>query len=741
MLHAENWCVHLMPLFHSLEPKPITSTVQMSIDPTLFGALGALVATNTWSSGNQILQAAQDPDSDARKLMLCMCNLRQCRNAPLSCSELLNDFATVQSGGKPRRPRILLDFTEALFGWYCVMRRVAAPRAVHPCITTELPVARSERRYLSKLGIMHSKQESIRAQANQRIEHIFNSMKRRQIVIWLDNFYKRRFGVNPTVTDRSLNATAMCVLHIPKLGRYRGHMKLDELISLIKPTASLIRAADRRLQTWITDFISSPVQFGEIRAPLDIVRSGVKSLKWYPLTLEDKAPGGQEDLLELLSQLDEFRIHSTGQLPVLVDENIWWRIQKWMYGKNFHTLSVRAGLENFIFMYGVWHPYKFTCMHLYRKFFNCFVYLEKGILEPGAQVVTHPKLAYVEKMIASLMILAPTVIPIIDKEIDRLQRFWDSVSTREQKNATRRVLDNRTPESDRSWVDYIYATRRVPVTNVRTRLDNLKQLRLLLGDYCAAIFGVGCMVRECNWNGRTYNSGMYARTTLQWVLCILMRLSPQDPHKIKYIKTVLLALLQWTSWHSVTPGCVSSEEICEAFLSKVTHQMRKHCTKTSHEDYFDVFVLTKTSRSGDIKRRGGIQKQVITVLERRIKDFVSGNFVMPSVSWTSDRTGVVKETVSTCVQSEQLPFSEELGRSVLRTELCRTLYSLTSVVRNSDAFMDAMRSRFQEQSSQEVESYMTAHRKLCVLWKYPHGSTTTTNESRKRAREVCRQIH
>ena len=255
----------------------------MSIDPASFGALGLLVATNTWQSGEQILQAALDPGSDARKLVLCMCSLRQCRKSILSADSLLEDHAARQSGGRPKKPRILLNFTEALFGWYCVMRRVV---------------------------------------------HVANSLKQRQVVIWLDNFYKRRFGVNPTHTDRSLNATAMCVLHIPRLGRYRGHMSLKELVSLVKPMASLIRVADKRLSKWITDLVCSPVQYGEIRSPLDITRSGVKSLKWLPLTLEDKALGGRGDLLKLLSQLDEFRQESTGQLPVLVDENIWWRIQK-----------------------------------------------------------------------------------------------------------------------------------------------------------------------------------------------------------------------------------------------------------------------------------------------------------------------------------------------------------------------------------------------------------------------------
>ena len=437
------------------------------------------------------------------------------------------------SGGVVRNPQVLGNFSAALFGWYCVMRKVAAPRALSPCAASELPVARSDRRTLSKIGLMHHSVENTRQRANNRVMQVVQSMKRRQVVIWMDNFYKRRYGVNPTCTDRSLNAAAMCVLHIPKLGRFSGHMPLKKLLSKIETTDRLFRAADERLSKWITDLISSPVAYGDIRSPLDMVRSQVRSPKWIALTLEDKEPGGQEDLLELIGHLDTYRQVATGQLPVLVDENIWWRIQKWMYGENYHKLSVQAGLKNFSFMYGVWHPYKFACMHLYRKFFDCFVYLERGSLPPGSQVVTHPKLAYVEKAIASLILVAPVVLPILDKEIDRVQAYWAGVLTRGNIYATRRVNEGRDPELERTWVHNIYATRRVnEAQRIRSRLDNLTQLRLLIGDYCAALFGVGCMVRECNWGGREYNTGLYARTALQWVFCILMRCHQRTPIRL-----------------------------------------------------------------------------------------------------------------------------------------------------------------------------------------------------------------
>lgn len=40
-----------------------------------------------------------------------------------------------------------------------------------------------------------------------------------------------------------------------------------------------------------------------------------------------------------------------------------------------------------------------------------------------------------------------------------------------------------------------------------------------------------------------------------------------------------------------------SEEICEARLSRVSKQMRRHATGTTHEDFWNVYILTRTGNA------------------------------------------------------------------------------------------------------------------------------------------------
>ena len=448
-----------------------------------------------------------------------------------------------------------------------------------------------------------------------------------------------------------------------------------------------------------------------------------------PFSLEELAPGSQVDLVALLDQMQEIRKESTGQLPVLMDENIWLRIMKFMYSKCHMHLNIKAGLKDLTFIYGVWHPYKFACLHLYRKFYAVFIYLERGQTNAGTQVPAHPKLAWVEKMIAGLWVSGQDLIPEIDKEILRLQTYYTGIQTRKATYASRRInVENAPSTTSREVVHELYASRRIKSTKqIPTRIDNLKQIRLLVTDYCPAIFGVGCMVRSCNWDGRTYGSAIYARTALQWVLCILLRLSPDDAHKVKYIKTFSLALLMWTPWHSATPGCMHSEEGCEALLSKVTRDLRKHPTRTDHDHYFDIFILTKQAKNELLNKKGGLSDAVVQNLRGRLQAFLNSNSLLPHIQWTSEKVCVVGDGFNRKMESPETPFTTLLDRSKVQEELIRSLKSLTSSTPVSRVLAELLRSRFNMTTQEEQAEYMATYALL-------HPSSRTS-----RREDVVRQ--
>ena len=60
---------------------------------------------------------------------------------------------------------------------------------------------------------------------------------------------------------------------------------------------------------------------------------------------------------------------------MLVDENIYYRVAKWMYGSTYQTLAILENLSNIPLLYGMWHAYTFTCLHVHCMFFSVFTFL------------------------------------------------------------------------------------------------------------------------------------------------------------------------------------------------------------------------------------------------------------------------------------------------------------------------------------------------------------------------------
>ena len=67
--------------------------------------------------------------------------------------------------------------------------------------------------------------------------------------------------------------------------------------------------------------------------------------------------------------------------------------------------DVRLWLGSMPLLYGIWHPYKYCLLAVYRAFFPLFAVLETTSLESGRVLNGKRKLLYIEKIVAALLLL------------------------------------------------------------------------------------------------------------------------------------------------------------------------------------------------------------------------------------------------------------------------------------------------------------------------------------------------
>ena len=67
----------------------------------------------------------------------------------------------------------------------------------------------------------------------------------------------------------------------------------------------------------------------------------------------------------------------------MVDENIHYRILKFLYGVKNKRWSMRADLRYVTVVYGAWHAYMFVVAHSFQVFWPIQTYLLKSLLRPG----------------------------------------------------------------------------------------------------------------------------------------------------------------------------------------------------------------------------------------------------------------------------------------------------------------------------------------------------------------------
>ena len=106
------------------------------------------------------------------------------------------------------------------------------------------------------------------------------------------------------------------------------------------------------------------------------------------------------------------------------------------------------------------------------------------------------------------------------------------------------------------------------------------------------------------------------------LLLMLNILKPEEQLTTEYVKTTAVALLFWSQWHSASLGCIHSEELGEALLSRFSAHCRRNTACTSVQQSSDLFLTLPPVQPGEKVLRGVLTERSVAMFSANLKQFI-----------------------------------------------------------------------------------------------------------------------
>lgn len=216
-------------------------------------------------------------------------------------------------------------------------------------------LSRQSRRILASTGVVNKNVPSLKSASSTAALNLWKSIEDRQVVVWLDNWYRKRFSCDPINNDMSLNVSAMALLHVTEIPIFPGYLSLGAVVDGISSVARLLACAAPRLRAGVDLILENDLQREWIRVPLDVQRTAMRSLQWLPYVLTEETVSNQLDLLSILQSLQAVHNQTRRAVPLLVDMDIHYRILKLIYGSATSSFDFGRSMSFSPILYGVCH--------------------------------------------------------------------------------------------------------------------------------------------------------------------------------------------------------------------------------------------------------------------------------------------------------------------------------------------------------------------------------------------------
>ena len=429
-------------------------------------------------------------------------------------------------------------------------------------------------------------------------------------------------------------------------------------------TATVFRYA-RGLPRLCSTVIGAELTVKEIRVPLDVHRSQVRSLQWLPLLLTPSSIGCIPGLLEFLHTAMDFQSHTYFQLPCLVDIKPFYSTMKRVYSRTFVQYDVASKLHNTPLLFGIWHAYKYCAIVMYRCYMPILALLEKPSIRTEQEPTfrTKPHLHHIEVVFASLLVHAASV-----------------------KGPLLATLE-RTVEGTQAH-------------------HILSALNVLLYQHIPTLFSIGVHVRDCLWDGRDNGSGRYYKDALFYSFILLLVLTREAAYKVEYVRGIAISLLVTGTWHTNKPGSIYNEEKCEAMLSRLAKLIHRYPTHTSADALMDLFLTVRPGSSGyKDKNASRIPPTFLDSMGRQLSVLINQCTTesMPFSRWTSSDNFTNVESDWDLGYRFPLTIEDVVNDETwVHDVLTRSLIVLTSATSPQDQHMDLMSDMFPDTDSETL---------------------------------------
>ena len=294
----------------------------------------------------------------------------QLRNNPRtrrSEAQVRYQWQLQESGQAESESRWLRDLCQHLIGMWRQWRKVAFPTlapAVHPQLSQSLP--RASRRALQHTGMVQAEMPSLALQARTSFDQLEAAMVGQQVVVWLDNWYCERFGVDPEQPVHSTDLSAAAVLLLStaderpadrtrshSLPHYSNTVNLHHLTVRVDAVATEVSEAMQALVTKVQRLEQHPPQRASLRVPLDLQRPQRAALQWRALTLSRHRVSANTELLSVLKDLLALRERTRNVVPLLVDEKVHYAVLRMQLARAYSQWDVQEWMRDMPLLYGV----------------------------------------------------------------------------------------------------------------------------------------------------------------------------------------------------------------------------------------------------------------------------------------------------------------------------------------------------------------------------------------------------